>query len=81
MNILVKNLQGKVKAIHAYSGPGRVVSFQIFSNMYIFTRLLCTFVKLLLLQVSEIFSFTRDDLMTEYIFIFNSHAEIFVCPG
>ena len=26
------------------SGPGRVVSFQIFSNVYIFKRLLCTLV-------------------------------------
>jgi hypothetical protein len=69
-------------------GSGRVVSFQIFSNEYFVTRHLCTLVlcggyynKFLLLQVSEIYNFTQDDLMTEDIFILDSHSEIFVWVG
>ncbi|KAF2317193.1 hypothetical protein GH714_016147 [Hevea brasiliensis] len=35
----------------------------------------------LLLQVAEIYNFTQDDLMTEDVFIFDCHSEIFVWVG
>lgn len=33
------------------------------------------------MQVSEIYNFTQDDLMTEDIFILDCHSEIFVWVG
>lgn len=32
-------------------------------------------------QVSEVFNFTQDDLLTEDMLILNTHAEIFVWVG
>lgn len=43
-----------------------------------YKRLILT---ILCLQVTEIFNFTQDDLMTEDIFIIDSHSEIFVWVG
>ena len=34
-----------------------------------------------LLQVTEIYNFTQDDLMTEDIFILDCHSEIFIWVG
>ncbi|GMJ15596.1 villin 4 [Hibiscus trionum] len=42
----------------------------------------CTFLKAdVLLQVTEIYNFTQDDLMTEDIFILDCHSNIFVWVG
>ncbi|KAJ0962245.1 hypothetical protein J5N97_030073 [Dioscorea zingiberensis] len=55
--------------------PSRKVSKEPESDPHLFS---CTFLKV---QVTEIFHFTQDDLMTEDIFILDCHSDIFVWVG
>ncbi|KAL9442373.1 hypothetical protein AB3S75_020806 [Citrus x aurantiifolia] len=61
--------------------PSQKIAREPESDTHLFS---CTFSKgnlKLLLQVSEIYNFTQDDLMTEDTFILDCHSEIFVWVG
>lgn len=56
------------------------VYYLLFFRLYIFFPLLITFY-VVLMQVTEIYNFNQDDLMTEDIFILDCHSSIFVWVG
>lgn len=45
------------------------------------TILICPVQILLMLQVTEIYNFNQDDLMTEDVFVLDCHVDIYVWVG